>query len=307
MSKKIKDPGLGEQSSEFAQSIMNSDGSFNVNRVNKRTNILDTYHYLINITWTRFFLLAIVAFTAVNVLFALIYLLIGVDQIMVPTNSVLENFITALFFSAQTLTTLGYGFLAPNGMLSGFISSFEAFLGLSMFAFLTGLIYGRFSKPKASIRFSENLIFRDFNTTKAIMFRLVNNRSNVMIKPKATVTLALSKLNNKNEYKRSFYNLKLEREQINYLPTTWTIVHEIDQDSPLIEYKNEELNLLNAELVVMITYFDQSFNQEVHQIHSYNFKDLKLNYKFNPAFYYDKDGKLILDFDKIDSITPYKS
>ena len=127
-----------------------------------------------------------------------------------------------------------------------------------MFAFLTGLIYGRFSKPKASIRFSENLIFRDFNTTKAIMFRLVNNRSNVMIKPKATVTLALSKLNNKNEYKRSFYNLKLEREQINYLPTTWTIVHEIDQDSPLIEYKNEELNLLNAELVVMITYFDQS-------------------------------------------------
>ncbi len=286
---------------------MNSDGSFNINRVNKRTNILDTYHYLINITWTRFFLLAIVAFTAVNVLFALIYLLIGVDQIMVPTNNVLENFITALFFSAQTLTTLGYGYLAPNGMLSGFISSFEAFLGLSMFAFLTGLIYGRFSKPKASIRFSENLIFRDFNTTKALMFRLVNNRSNVMIKPKATVTLALSKLNNKNEYKRSFYNLKLEREQINYLPTTWTIVHEIDQDSPLIEYKNEELNLLNAELVVMITYFDQSFNQEVHQIHAYNFKDLKLNYKFNPAFYYDKDGKLILDFDKIDSITPYKS
>ena len=286
---------------------MNSDGSLNINRVNKRTNILDTYHYLINITWTRFFLLAIVAFTAVNVLFALIYLLIGVDQIMVPTNNVLENFITALFFSAQTLTTLGYGYLAPNGMLSGFISSFEAFLGLSMFAFLTGLIYGRFSKPKASIRFSENLIFRDFNTTKALMFRLVNNRSNVMIKPKATVTLALSKLNNKNEYKRSFYNLKLEREQINYLPTTWTIVHEIDQDSPLIEYKNEELNLLNAELVVMITYFDQSFNQEVHQIHAYNFKDLKLNYKFNPAFYYDKDGKLILDFDKIDSITPYKS
>lgn len=90
----------------------------------------------------------------------------------------------------QTFKTLGYGLMSPLGIASGIVSSIEAFLGLMLFAFVTGLIYGRFSKPKAAIRFSKNLILRDFNHTRALMFRLVNSRKTIMIYPKIAVTLS---------------------------------------------------------------------------------------------------------------------
>ena len=73
------------------------------------------------------------------------------------------------------------------------------------------------------------------------MFRIVNNRKSTMINPKVSVTLALSKKNRDGDYVNDFYALNLEREYINYLPTTWTIVHQIEKESPLFQYSKEEL------------------------------------------------------------------
>ncbi|WP_452603361.1 ion channel [Pontimicrobium sp. MEBiC06410] len=302
MGEKIKDPGFGTYSNKHARRMVNSDGSFNIKRVNKPRRLLETYHYLINVSWFKLFLLAALAFLIVNILFAVIYLIIGVEQIAKPSGDALQDFFNAFFFSSQTLTTLGYGAMAPKGIASGVVSSFEAFLGLSMFSFLTGLIYGRFSKPKASIRFSENIVLRDFDHTKAIMFRLVNNRSTVMINPKVTVTLSFTKLNNIGEYVRSFYALELERDTITYLPTTWTVVHEINEDSPLYQLTDKDLVKGNGELLVMISYFDESFDQEVYQMHSYMLSELKIDYKFSQAYYYNKEGEMVLDYDLFDKI-----
>ena len=171
MGKTIKDPGFGGTSSKHAKRLIQTDGTFNILRLNSSSQFLDTYHYLISISWLKFFLFSAVAFFVVNTIFAVIYLLIGVEQIATATGNVYKDFLNAFFFSSQTLTTVGYGAMSPTGILSGFLASFEAFLGLSMFAFLTGLIYGRFSKPKSAIRFSKNIVLRDFNLTKAIMFR----------------------------------------------------------------------------------------------------------------------------------------
>ncbi len=287
--------------------MVNNDGTFNIKRINSSKKFLETYHYLLNSSWLSFFSLAAIGFLTINTLFALIYLLIGVEEITSVSNSLFNDFLNAFFFSSQTLTTLGYGAMAPNSVWSGIVSSFEAFLGLVMFSFLTGLIYGRFSKPKASIRFSKNIVLRDFNHTKAIMFRLVNNRSTVMIKPKISVTLSLNKLNNAGDYTRSFFTLNLERDTITYLPTTWTVVHEITEESPLFEIDKEELANLNGELLSMVSYYDESFSQEVHQMHSYELKELKVDCKFIPAYFYDNDGKMVLDYDLFDKIEQIKS
>lgn len=142
-----------------------------------------------------------------NTIFSVIYLLIGIEEITTSTGIVFQDFLNAFFFSSQTITTLGYGAMSPIGIASGIVSSIEALIGLLLFAFLTGLLYGRFSKPKASIRFGESIILRDFNLTKAIMFRLVNNRKGIMINPKVTVTLSLSEKNNKGEFANTFYSL----------------------------------------------------------------------------------------------------
>lgn len=304
---KIKDPGLGNVSAPVAERMMHPNGTFNITHVNRYRRFSEAYNFLVNISWGYFFFLTFLMGFVVNALFALVYLLIGIEEIIPSTGNTLEDFFNAFFFSTQTFTTLGYGDMAPHGVISGIVSSFEAFLGLVIFAFVTGLVYGRFSKPKAAIRFSEQLILRDFGHTKAIMFRIVNNRKSTMIYPKVAVTLSLTKKNNKGDFVNDFYNLELERKSINYLPTTWTIVHEIDKNSPLFVFSKEELKQQHGEFLVMISYYDEAFNQEVHQMHSYTLEELYLDYKFVRAYYHNENGRMVLDHKLFDCVEKIKS
>ncbi len=307
MGEKIKDPGLGNASAPYAERMMNPNGSFNILHLNKARRFSEAYNFLVSISWGYFFFLTFLVGLIINALFAIIYIAIGIEEITVSTGNFIHDFFNAFFFSAQTFTTLGYGAMAPKGIASGIISSFEAFLGLVIFAFITGLLYGRFSKPKAAIRFSKQIVLRDFKHTKSIMFRIVNNRKSVMIYPKVTVTLSLTREDDKGNYKNDFYNLTLERKSINYLPTTWTIVHEIDEKSPLSEFTKEELKAQNGEFLIMISYYDESFNQEIHQMHSYTLEELYLDYKFVRAYYYNESGKMILDHKLFDCVEKLKS
>ena len=186
--------------------------------------------------------------------------------------------------------------------MAGLISSVEAFVGLVSFAFVTGLLYGRFSKPKSNIRFSENLLYCDYNGGKALMFRLMNRRKSMVVLPKIKVSISISKPNNNGGYQNVFFGLKMEREQITYLPTSWTLVHPIDNESPLKEYSISELSKLHAEVLILLSYHDDSFNDVLHQAHSYTFENLKVNYKFEKAFEFNEDGKVMLDHAMIDQV-----
>ncbi|GAA4302810.1 ion channel [Aestuariibaculum suncheonense] len=304
---KIKDPGVGNASVQDAKRMLNPDGSFNLKYQNKPRKFSEAYHFLVNISWFYFFSLSFLVGFLINAVFALIYLVIGIEEITALSGSPVQDFFNAFFFSTQTFTTVGYGALAPQGLLSGMVASIESFLGLMLFAFVTGLIYGRFSKPRSAVRFSDHLILRDFKDHRAIMFRLVNDRKSVMIQPKISVTLMLSQPNNSGVYENNFYLLNLERDAIDYLPTTWTVVHELDEESPLFHYSNEEIKNLHGELIIMISYYDESFNQEVHKIHSYDLKNTQVDFKFVKAQNFNSEGTLILDYDLFDVIEPYKS
>ncbi|WP_378172931.1 ion channel [Aquimarina sp. SS2-1] len=299
MAKRIKDPGIGLSSNEQAKRFINPDGSFNIKHINRRTSISRSYNYLISITWTAFFGWVFLGYILINSIFAIIYTLIGIAAIADPTGSFFGDFLKAFFFSAQTVTTVGYGAMAPKGVVFGVISSFEALIGLLSFSFITGLLYGRFSKPKPSIKFSDTIIVREHKESDAIMFRLMGRSTNVMIMPKVKATLALSQKLENGKYVNNFYNLDLERSEITYLPTTWTIVHPIDKSSPLTEFNRDELTQLNGEVLILVSYYDESFAQEVHQIHSYVLKNVKLDEAFTPAFYYDKEGYTVLDHSKL--------
>lgn len=307
MINKIKDPGVGNASAQYAKRMLKPDGSFNLKYQNKPRKFTEAYHFLVNISWFYFFGLSFLVGFLINAVFALIYLLIGIEEITALSGSVVQDFFNAFFFSTQTFTTVGYGALAPQGWLSGMVASIESFLGLMLFAFVTGLIYGRFSKPRSAVRFSEHLILRDFKEYRAVMFRLVNDRKSVMIQPKISVTLMLSQLNDSGEYQNNFYLLNLERDAIDYLPTTWTVVHELDEESPLSGYSNEAIKKLHGELIIMMSYYDESFNQEVHKIHSYVLKEAQVDFKFVKAQNFNPEGTLILDYDLFDAIEPYKS
>lgn len=296
---KIKDPGLGESSVTSAKRIVNKDGSFNIKHLNGKVGISALYAYLVDISWARFFFLVFLSYFVLNMFFAIIYVIIGVEYIGISSESFSQNFINAFFFSSQTVTTLGYGVMAPKGILTGIVSSIHALIGLLSFSFVTGLLYGRFSKPKASIEFSKNIIYRDFKEGKALMFRLINSKTDVMINPRIVVTLAITEEDKAQVYRRNFYQLKLERDQITYLPTTWTLVHEITDNSPLAKFSKEELKKLNGEFLIMITYYDEAFNEEVYKLHSYTFEELLMDVAFEKAFYFDEEGYTVLDHHKL--------
>lgn len=304
MAKKVKDPGFGYGSFKNAKSIINNDGTSNVVHLNRKRSLDDLYTYFTEISWIRFFALVICLYTLLNIFFAFIYVAIGIEQITPSKGTFWEDLLNGFFFSAQTLTTVGYGGIAPQGMTANIIAAFEAMIGLLGFSFITGLLYGRFSKPRAAIKFSDKFIVRDFKEGKALMFRLMNSRKTVMIEPEITVMLSITDKNESGEFKRNFYQLSLERNKIMYLPTIWTIVHEIKEESPLHKHLNSDLSKLDAEIYILLNYHEESFAQKVYNIHSYKFDKLMMDVHFEPSFTFDAEGNTVLDHDKLNEVNP---
>ena len=302
MGKKIKDPGLGHNSKKNIKGIVNKDGSSNVIHVNKKFNLDDLYTFFIELSWWQFFLLIVLGYTFLNIIFGFVYMAIGIEEITPSKGNFIDDFLNGFFFSAQTLTTVGYGGIAPQGVTANLIAAFEAMIGLLSFSFITGLLYGRFSKAKAAIHFSDNIILRDFKEHRAIMFRLMNSRKTVMIEPEISVTLSINEEDKNGKYKREFYRLKLERDKIMYLPTVWTIVHEIDEKSPLFKYSDKEIENLEAKLYGLIQYHEESFGQKVYQITSYDFDDLIPGVKYKKSFQFNEEGYTVLDHEKLNEV-----
>jgi len=304
MAKKVKDPGFGYRSNKNLKPVINKDGTSNVLHLNSKIKLSDLYVYCIDLSWGKFFLLIILNYTVLNILFGLAYVFIGIEQITHTSGSFFYDLLNGFFFSAQTLTTVGYGSISPLGLAANFIAAFEAMLGLLCFSFITGLLYGRFSKAKAALLFSDNLIISEFKEHKALMFRLMNNRKTVMIEPEIKVTLSISEKNEKGEYERSYFRITLARDKIMYLPTVWTIVHEIDDTSPLYKYSNEEIKKLDAELYILVQYHEESYSQKVYQVISYDFTTLLCNVKYVRSYDFDEEGYTVLNHDKLSEVEP---
>ncbi|RXP56586.1 ion transporter [Lutibacter sp. HS1-25] len=300
---KIKDPGFGYASKINAKRLVNQKGESTIIHLNKKFNFQDTYTYLIQISWPKFFLLVFCSYLLINIIFGIIYTLVGIEEITTLSGNTFKDFLNGFFFSAQTITTVGYGGISPHGLLANIVSSFEALIGLLTFSFITGLLYGRFSKPNASIRFSKNIIFRNFNDRKALMFRLMNNRTSIMIDSEISLTMSITKITTNNKHEREFYRLNLEMNAIKYLSTTWTIVHEIDEESPLFNLSESEIKKLDIEFYILAQYHEESFSQKVYQIHSYTQEDLEYNVKFASPTSFNNDGFVELDHEKLSTLT----
>ena len=130
----------------------------------------------------------------------------------------------------------------------------------------------------------------------------MNSRKTVMIEPEITVTLSITEKDKTGEFKRNFYTLELERNKIMYLPTVWTVVHEIDAKSPLYNYSNSEIEKLDAFLYILVNYHEESFAQKVYQIYSYDFNKLKLDVKYVPSSSFNEDGYTVLNHEKLSEV-----
>ena len=299
MFKQAQDPGLGEKYFGHTKRIINKDGSFNIKRTGGGLSSINAFHYLINISWTKFLLIVFAGFVGVNLFFAVLYQLAGIENL---TNAAaqdgLQTFLNTFFFSVQTFATVGYGGIHPTGILSNIIASLESMTGILSFALATGLLYGRFSKPSAKILFSDKAIIAPFKEGKALMFRVANSRDNILMEMEANAMMtSLDK--GDGRFTRKYFPLKLEIKFIYFFPLPWTIVHPIDEDSPLYGKTAKDLEEMEAELLIMVKGFDDSFSQHVISRSSYKYDEIEWDVKFVQAYTTDESGETIVDLEKV--------
>lgn len=295
------DPGLGSKYSKQVKRLINEDGSYNIVRRGGIHGFKDFYKFLIDIPWLPFMSLLLLAYLIINVFFACLYLLSGIENLNGIDASV-HPFFHAFFFSVQTFTTVGYGGISPLGLAANLIATFEAFIGLLAFAIATGLLYGRFSKPSSKIRFSKNIILTPFEATTALMFKMVNIRNTILLNSKVEALLILDSAKKSNRYDKLYYKLELETDFINFFPLTWTVVHKISEKSPIYNLSLAELKQRNAEVVILVESFDEVFSQTIFTKHSFAGEQWVENVKFVKNYDITDDGAIILHVNQIDEI-----
>ena len=290
------DLGFGLKSSPGRN--VNKDGTFNVRRKGvPRVRSYELYHHLITMGGFRFLGLLLAGFLLTNALFASVYLGIGMEQFARPGGEGLyDRMCDAFFFSTQTLTTVGYGHISPKSHLVSAVAALESLLGLLSFALATGLLYGRFSRPHAQMRFSERAVVAPYRGITGFMFRFVNRRSNQLIEVEATVVLSMLDAASNS---RQFVTLPLERSTIILFPTSWTVVHPIDEASPLAGLTDADLRRVQAEFIVLIKAFDDTFSQSIYQRTSYTAEELLWGVRFKPMVVLGPEGQSEMDVDLV--------
>ncbi len=295
--------GFGVNASNNGGRLINKNGSSNLEK--RGVSWLDKiswFHTMLSLPRWKFILVVILFFIFANLFFAFLYYIIGVEHLNgISGTTELEKFGQAYFFSAQTFTTVGYGHISPNGFLTSTIAATEALFGLLAFALATGLLYGRFSKPTAHIRFSENALIAPFQNGRALMLRMAPFKNTNLLDAEAKITLALV-LEENGIRKNQFFPLKLEFEKIAALSLSWTLVHPINEESPLFKFSEEDFKNTKGEIIVYMKAFDEMFSSNVSVRTSYSFNELIYGAKFQLMYHTNIDSsKTILELDKINS------
>jgi inward rectifier potassium channel len=283
--------------------LLNRDGSFNVERKGLPFfRSLNLYHLVLTVPWPRFYLFLASLYFLVNLAFAGAYYLCGPGALVGSSARLpVERFAESFFFSVQTLATIGYGHLSPSGLAANVLVSVEALVGLGGFALVTSLLFARFSRPEARVLFSGQAVVAPYQDGTGLMFRIANARSSQLLE--VTVTVSLSRLESLDgRLVRRFRELSLERKRVVFFPLHWVVVHPIDAQSPLWGVDEAALRDSDAELLIYLTAFDETFSQNVHARSSYKFDEVVFGARFADLFQTRPDGVLAIDLRRLDRI-----
>jgi inward rectifier potassium channel len=287
------DTGFGGNPDNYGGRFVNRDGTFNVRKegvpLYRRFSL---YHTMLNMPSWKFFGTLFSFYLIVNFIFGSVYYFIGAPEFVgVQGTTPWRFFKEMFFFSTETYTTVGYGRVNPIGDAANSIAALESMLGFLSFAIATGLLYGRFSKPKAFLLFSKDALISPYRDGSALMFRFATYKdnhtmTNVDIKVNAAM---LIEENGKTVYK--FYDLNLERTHVESLPMNWTVVHPLTSESPLHAFTREDMKKADLEIYVSVRAFDDVYSNVVQQRTSYTYSEILFGRKFVQMYRESDDGK----------------
>ncbi len=283
--------------------LVSRKGQFTLNIVKlgvPRLHFADLYHRLLTLSWPQFFMLICLCYILTNSLFALAYLA-GGDCI---ANARPGSFKDAFYFSVQTMATIGYGAMYPRTEYANTIVASEAFFGLWGVAMVTGLAFSRFSRPTARVIFSRVAVIAPFNGVPTLMYRAGNQRFNQILEAQQRATLIRDEVTLEGVFMRRFYDLQLMRSQSPIFALSWTVMHAIDESSPLYQLTAKDLIEQQAEIVITLTGIDDTVSQTIHARHSFVASEIMWNKRFVDIIDRQPDGSLVVDYTLFDDVKP---
>lgn len=301
-SRRNDDTGFGSNANNYGGRFVNKDGSFNLQKTGqpiwKRRSV---YYSLLNMPAWQFALLILCGYIVVNLFFTVLYVIAGPSGLQgVGDEKGIRRLLDVFFFSTETLTTVGYGRVNPSSIGINVVAAIESLCGLLSLAVATGLIYGRFARPKSFLVFSQEAVVAPYKEIQALMFRLAAYKQNHhLTNAQVSVNLGLTVVENGNPVFQ-FFSLPLERARVDTLSMNWTVVHPINDESPLYGFTAEDLKATDAEVYVLVSGFDDVYSNVVQQRTSYTFNEIRFNARFVPMYRESADGKTtIMELDKL--------
>jgi inward rectifier potassium channel len=260
----------------------------------------DLYHRSMTVQWPVFFGTAAAIFFILNSVFAFLYWLGDKPIANVRDNGPLDYF----FFSVETLATVGYGDMHPQSNYGHVIATVEIAVGMSLLAVMTGLIFARFSRPRARFIFAAYPVVATHQGQPTLMIRMANARHNTISQATARLWLFRVETTLEGERIRRFHELLLDRRDHPMFVLTWTIFHTIDETSPLYRMTPADLDAVDGALTVSVSGIDDSSAQHLHARRLYSGADIRWNHRYRDITTASKEGRLVIDYKMFDEVVP---
>jgi inward rectifier potassium channel len=257
----------------------------------------DIYVLLLGASWKQMVALLVAVYLILNLLFAVAYFFS--DGI---ANARPGSFTDAFFFSVQTLATIGYGGMTPKSMTANILVTVQSMFGFAFFGVVTGLVFSKFSRPTARVLFSDQAVIGMHDGVPHFMLRLANERNNQIVDAEAKLTLMRDEVSSEGTQMRRFYDLALVRSGNPVLRFTWTVMHKIDEKSPLYGVTQEDLRAQKAEIIISVTGTDETLSQTVQARHSYIADEIVCNAAFADVLHRREDSTLEVRYDRFHHI-----
>jgi len=252
---------------------------------------IDFYHGILTCSWPGFVLRLAALFLIVNLVFAILY---AADPGGI-SNARPGNFADAFFFSVQTLGTLGYGVMAPRTLTTNILVTAESFAGILIIALFAGMIFARFSRPFARVVFSKNAVISTFDGVPMLMFRAANQRGNSILDATVVVSLASNYTTREGDKLRRFQELKLVRASNPLFALSWTVMHPIDESSPLYNLGVAEMIERDMQIVVMLGGMDETIADRIYARYSYLPEEILWRHRFVDVISVTPNGQRLVD------------
>ncbi len=281
--------------------IKSKSGAMNLEKLGvARFDLRDPYHIALTLSWPEFFAVLIAAYMAINFAFALLYFAVPGSISNLPAGSAIDAF----FFSVETFATVGYGFMVPSTSYGHAVATVEIFVGMLFTATMTGLVFVRFSKPKAKIIFADSMVVTQQSGRPMLMLRIGNGRINALTDAVARITVLMIETGPDGRVFRRALDLKLARADFPFFPLTWTVMHELDETSPLHGLTPDSARDLGLRLMFSVSARDPSLGAQVYAAQNYSDSDIAFGMRYVDAVTWNGSDTSVADMRKISAIEP---